>query len=776
MIQGYSPVGHLILKHNRCFFIWPNAKVNTFLYHVKFFSNKKRWKKDSVNTSSSSNVMKKKLMIRVGKYPDRKISNYGMKKESKKDNKEESYLFETLPNMKYFQTPQPKKKPKKTNQQKDLSSEEQCSDDKETEGDGENKKSRRLQNKKILKETNKKVIRVLPNENHSKFFLRKKYNALKNISRCVPYVYRKYELVSKKEQCVDNSFDLFERKSMEQLEREIEKTSEKENGKEKVVEEKEANECQEDSLQSQNANKNEIIKKIYKASINHVRDENLWKKYVQNVFIISAYLDSSEIVILFWCFGKIGYRDKRLINLLCSIILKRLNELNTCALALLLNILKKLEVPKYDTIELITNEFCFRMKECSFQDLALVANALSFFYIYHKTFWKRCIFRLQNDYSFSTPLHICLIVSSFARLDIREGNVLLSLSKSTKRVAKDLSPNNLALVIHSFAKLKFHHPKFYNSLYKFVHFYLDRQQEMESKALITKNPTKKEKKEYFDAQSLVLLLFSSVCLISCTEQMILKLSYLLIPHKEYLGDHKMEKLKMVSGYLLHVYPCTFQKLPEEIKEFYSYIEHYEIKKKQFHERRSRWVNEVSRILSDINVSHVKNVYINNICATIMLTDSNVIIKCLGPYSYYVNSLVQTSISEAQTILLEKKNYQVISLSYQDWNNLSTYEEKVNFLYAFGRKAANYLLLRSKGNQTNTTTRLEAKEEEHEESDSSFNKEEKEPSWEEYSSDEESVFLNYLKKELNHAENTTEAYDTVENDMNHLKSILCSSKK
>ncbi|CAA9990849.1 RAP protein, putative [Plasmodium knowlesi strain H] len=546
-------------------------------------------------------------------------------------------------------------------------------------------------------------------------------------------------------------------------------------------------------------NKQEIMRKIYKASINHVRDENLWKKYVQNTFIISGYLDASEIVILFWCFGKIGYRDNRLINLLCSILLKKINDLTPCALALLLNSFKKLEIKKYDTVELLTNQFCLHIQRWTSQDIALVANSLAFFYIYHKVFWKKCILKLQNGYYFSHPLHLCLIISALARLDIREGNVLLSLSKGAKKYAKQFSPNNLALVIHSFAKLKFSHPKFYNYLYQFVHTYLDRQlfiggssdknrplkngfqmrhnkrsegeirenmlQSEKNIASVnpyvhginnfdehpvgeyphvdaTKNcdsvstmwnsqdgeavvplgsvppgegneedryydsrssssgggntPLRRKEKAHFDLQSLVLLLFSCTCLITCTENMILKLTYLILPLKDHLGSHKVEKLKYVSEYIQFTYPQIFANFPKEIKMFYNYIDTYEIKKKKKNMKYgARWINELSKILARINVNHLKNIYINHICADIMLPDSQVIIMCLGPYSYYVNSLVTTSTSDLKRFILEKKKYKVIPLSYHEWNKLNDYEEKIRFLYAFGRDAANYLFVNAK---------------------------------------------------------------------------------
>ncbi|EUT87217.1 hypothetical protein PFAG_02041 [Plasmodium falciparum Santa Lucia] len=596
-------------------------------------------------------------------------------------------------------------------------------------------------------------------------------------------------------------------------------------------------------------NKDKIIKKIYKSSINHVRDENLWKKYVQNVFIISSYLDCPDIVILFWCFSKIGYRDNRLVNLLCSIVLKKINELSPCAIALLLNSFKKLEIKKYDTIELLTNQFCFHLSNSTYQDIALVSNSLSFFYIYHKNYWKKCILKLQNNSYITCPLHLCLILSAFARLDIREGNILLSFSKVAKRLVPDMSPNNLALIIHSFAKLKFVHPKFFNYLFQHVHKYLDKQLEIiykveekitkgsnnnnndnnnndnnndnnnnnyyydydedalyskknktvikhcdnyrnnviindnvqdkeelnkldehlsgiknveedkyskniminnnydaeenckiienKKKSYFNKEATAKHtpfvehnnkneisennnvnhniktnnsyinkcsklndnKKKMFDLQSLVLLLYSSTCLITCTEQMTLKLIYLIMPHKDYLGDHKIDKLKYVSDYLQNLFPSTFETFPKNVKDFFYYIDTYEIKKKKL-KYSARWINELSRILTKMNVDHIRNVYINNICTDIMLTSTNVIIKCLGPYSYYINSLVTTSISDLKLKILESKKYKVINLSYHDWNKLNDYEEKIKFLYSFGRHAANIFFINNKQESVN----------------------------------------------------------------------------
>ncbi|CAD2104392.1 RAP protein, putative [Plasmodium vinckei brucechwatti] len=553
---------------------------------------------------------------------------------------------------------------------------------------------------------------------------RKKYICIENNIKLVDsYINKKYHIEVKKRDNNKNGkinsnsndnnvFNYSEERSIQLLDevKERENFQNKEQHNDKKNNHNNNNELQISSVDYEN--KNRIIKKIYKASINHVRDENLWKKYVQNVFTISAYLDASEIVILFWCFSKIGYRDNRLINLLSSIILKKINELSCCALSLLLNSYKKLEIKKYDTIELLTNQFCFHVSNWKFQDIALVANSLAFFYIYHKNFWKKCILKLQQNYSFSHPLHLCLVISSFARLEIREGTVLLCLCRSTKKLANNFSPNNLALVIHSFAKLKFNHPKFYNYLYQFVHKYLDRQllgkqQKEESTngeenfekddedtidSYINEYPKLNKQNKLFDLQSLVLLLFSCTCLISCTEQMILKLTYLIIPNKDILGTHKIDKLKYVSDYLQYFFPSTFEKFPEEIKNFYYYIDRYEIKNKKKLKYSARWITEVSRILTKINVNHLRNVYINNICADIMLPDSNIIIMCLGPYSYYVNSLLTTSISDLKKNILQQKKYNVITLNYHDWNKLNDYEEQINFLYSFGRNAANYLFL------------------------------------------------------------------------------------
>ncbi|SCN62877.1 RAP protein, putative [Plasmodium chabaudi adami] len=578
------------------------------------------------------------------------------------------------------------------------------------------------------KKSNKKSYNqcVIPNK-----LFRKKYICIENNIKLVDsYINKKYHIEVKKRDNnkngktnndgnYNNVFNYSEERSIQLLdeikERENFQNKDQHNDKKKN---NNNNELQISSVDYEN--KNRIIKKIYKASINHVRDENLWKKYVQNVFTISAYLDASEIVILFWCFSKIGYRDNRLINLLSSIILKKINELSCCALSLLLNSYKKLEIKKYDTIELLTNQFCFHVSSWKFQDIALVANSLAFFYIYHKNFWKKCILKLQQNYSFTHPLHLCLVISSFARLEIREGTILLCLCRSTKKLANNFSPNNLALVIHSFAKLKFNHPKFYNYLYQFVHKYLDKQllgkqqkegvkngeengekdgncenfenDETTVDSYIDEYPKLNKQNKLFDLQSLVLLLFSCTCLISCTEQMILKLTYLIIPNKDFLGNHKIDKLKYVSDYLQYFFPSTFEKFPEEIKNFYYYIDRYEIKNKKKLKYSARWITEVSRILTKINVNHLRNVYINNICADIMLPDSNIIIMCLGPYSYYVNSLLTTSISDLKKNILEKKKYNVITLNYHDWNKLNDYEEQINFLYSFGRNAANYLFL------------------------------------------------------------------------------------
>ncbi|CRG97633.1 RAP protein, putative [Plasmodium gallinaceum] len=870
-----------------------------------------------------------KRFIRVGKYADQinyentlKYKNKSTQNEKHKSDEKQINIFEVL-NSDDLQISQPKKYKKKMerddNKKKesevDLNLNNSIHDKRKMKISEKNiniiRESVKNQKDRFKKRYEKQIIHKLMSSTNIKSIRQitknkeKKYNnciSRKLLRKCIflnnyaitnSYINKKYYIIVKKN-LQENDFNMSEIKSMELLD-EVKKINERKGEKDEI--QNEVKEFQIDSVNYEN--KNKIIKKIYKASINHVRDENLWKKYVQNTFIISVYLDASDIVILFWCFSKIGYRDNRLINLLCSIILKKINELNACALALLLNSFKKLEIKKYDTIELLTNQFCFHTKKWTSQDIALVSNALAFFYIYHKTFWKKCILKLQHNYYYSYPLHLCLVISSFARLDIREGNILLCMSKCAKKFAKDFSPNNLSLVIHSFAKLKFYHPKFYNYMYQYVHKHLDKQllinkhndkvlsinpskiskekvngkneilsfeqdkdfNNLNINSISGKNKNTKEKlfpnenssnnnlvndymhvdcvndqhknndrifeeknitissndqekdenydeeceeninnvlsdnlsksvkkNTFFDLQSLVLLLFSCVCLINCTEQMILKITYLIIPYKDYLGDHKVDKLKYVSDYLQYVFPSIFEKFPKEIKDFYKFIDNYEIKRKKL-KYSARWINELSRILMKINVNHLKNVYINNICADIMLTDSNVIIKCFGPYSYYVNSLVSTSISDLKMKILENKKYKVITLSYHDWNNLNDYEEKINFLYAFGRNAANYFFFNSRKeslsmNNTNRTINTDntlLKEKiENEQKDKKENFTEcknytdnslEGVENENYFSDEENEIINFIK---NRSEN--EGNINMDEEITSIKNLLTDVKK
>ncbi|CDO63919.1 RAP protein, putative [Plasmodium reichenowi] len=834
-----------------------------------------------------------KKFIRTGKYKDR-VFNYKeiffekkKKLEEKKEEKnEEDINILKLIHIEDFKICKPKKK--SFNKKKIIDKEEEKKEwapriigRKDDIKNEERNKHIKLNESNINKEKENYInVRTSHSYNFNKMnsrstnkcdnYINNNYkNSKKNIIYLTnftvtnSFINKKYYIIKKQKKNSDveeDEFMLYEKRSLELLNKIKLRNEQNEDGN-RIVSNIEKNELYENMNGSFNyidndnhsdkkvhllnsltfENKDKIIKKIYKSSINHVRDENLWKKYVQNVFIISSYLDCPDIVILFWCFSKIGYRDNRLVNLLCSIVLKKINELSPCAIALLLNSFKKLEIKKYDTIELLTNQFCFHLSNCTYQDIALVSNSLSFFYIYHKNYWKKCILKLQNNSYITCSLHLCLILSAFARLDIREGNILLSFSKVAKRLVPDMSPNNLALVIHSFAKLKFVHPKFFNYLFQHVHKYLDKQLQViykveekitegsnnnnnnninnnninnnydedalyskknkivikhcdnnRSNVIINDNvQDKKElnklheslsgiknveedeylkniminnnynaeenfkiienkkksnfnkeekakhtpvvehdnkneisesnnvnhniktnnsyinkcsklndnKKKMFDLQSLVLLLYSSTCLITCTEQMTLKLIYLIMPHKDHLGDHKIDKLKYVSDYIQNLFPSTFETFPKDVKDFFCYIDTYEIKKKKL-KYSARWINELSRILTKMNVDHIRNVYINNICTDIMLTSTNVIIKCLGPYSYYINSLVTTSISDLKLKILESKKYKVINLSYHDWNKLNDYEEKIKFLYSFGRHAANIFFINNKQQSIN----------------------------------------------------------------------------
>ncbi|KAL8453854.1 hypothetical protein Emag_001662 [Eimeria magna] len=126
-----------------------------------------------------------------------------------------------------------------------------------------------------------------------------------------------------------------------------------------------------------------VVVAALRAATNNVRIGNLWKGLSRRLCLVSPHLSPHQLTVALHATARIKYRDARLVDTFSPLIFKQIEDFGVKDIALLLNALRKLEVPKTDLIEILVNQFCFRLREATAQDFALVSNCLSFFYIYH---------------------------------------------------------------------------------------------------------------------------------------------------------------------------------------------------------------------------------------------------------------------------------------------------------------------------------------------------------------------------------------------------------
>ncbi|OEH74090.1 rap domain-containing protein [Cyclospora cayetanensis] len=161
-----------------------------------------------------------------------------------------------------------------------------------------------------------------------------------------------------------------------------------------------------------------VVAAAFRAATNNARSEALWRGISRRLALAAPYLNPQQVAISLYAAARVRYRDVRLVDAFAPLILKQIEDFSVKDIALLLNAFRKLEIPKADTIELLVNQLCFRLGEASAVDLTLVANALSFFYIYHRRFWKGLLQSLPRIFPTLEPQHAVLLLAAFARIDL----------------------------------------------------------------------------------------------------------------------------------------------------------------------------------------------------------------------------------------------------------------------------------------------------------------------------------------------------------------------
>lgn len=408
-----------------------------------------------------------------------------------------------------------------------------------------------------------------------------------------------------------------------------------------------------------------LVKSIYKSATSGVFNDSLWKRYVHKLSIVAGVLHPADICLVLYSFAKVRYRDHQFLKIMAPLIVRSMGSMSCGGAALILNSMKRLELGNYDIIDLATNEICLKIDQANMQDISLAANALSFFHVYHNRFWGMLTKAVSLRHHQMSPLQASLILAAVAKLDIRNP-LLLRILKDKLRPAVEngeLSQELLTLTFHSLAKLSFEARSFYDACVN------------QFGRMLTETPEK------VDTQSLVLYLYSGVCLLDIPDETVRESLQLLATRRDAFTNYKALKLKYVFDHLKHKRPALLEDIDGNVMTLKRQIEEYELKKVQ--RKLARWSVEISRILHSNGVKHKRNVLFDYIYADIYLKDLGVAVKCAGPYSYYAMSNKLTTFSQVEMDTLAMKGVKVCLLPYYEWNGLKTEKEKLEYLIRFG---------------------------------------------------------------------------------------------
>eukprot|EP00920_Eleutheroschizon_duboscqi_P039914 GHVT01095762.1.p1 GENE.GHVT01095762.1~~GHVT01095762.1.p1 ORF type:complete len:376 (-),score=-1.89 GHVT01095762.1:884-2011(-) len=195
-----------------------------------------------------------------------------------------------------------------------------------------------------------------------------------------------------------------------------------------------------------------LVRQIYRSCQNNVRDADLWKKYVHRTAIMAPFFSPQQLALVVYSFGTIRYRDPRLIHCLTPLVVRSLPEFPLQSLVLIIHALRQLEIRRFDTIELLVNQICHRFSECTSQDLALTANSLSAFLMYHDDFWKRLVDMMKHPIKLDVS-HAAVIMISLARIDLRSPTCLINLWANVSHHIDKLSNELFSSLVLAVAKL-----------------------------------------------------------------------------------------------------------------------------------------------------------------------------------------------------------------------------------------------------------------------------------------------------------------------------------
>ena len=420
-----------------------------------------------------------------------------------------------------------------------------------------------------------------------------------------------------------------------------------------------------------------LAKQIWKASVRSVHIDSVWSNFGKQVQAQAPFLTPRDIATIIHSFARVKWRDDKLLTFLTPSILKHLDTFSVREIVHILSAFRKLEYARLDCIDLLINQLVLKFSDWNGVDAALIANAAGWFRIFDQNLlWKR-IFKyiMRNSHEFS-PLGISLVIGAMAKLDLRNEPVLRRLanqlvSGATTGVFKQES---FALIIHGFYKLG------WTKDFK-LNMFIDQQLE----DLVGK--------DFFDQQSLCMILHSLVCYRLLPEPAWTEVHWNIVRKGMQLGLTKFERLSPDQFKRMDeiCYICSKRaEVPIEVAEFRRKIlKKYEPDSHQRGHKLPRWEYEVYRILKDkMGVSVVKKV--RNGRTDIYLKPNikiglskEVCVLCLGPFQYYTDSTKRTTASLLHKALI--KTELIMEIPFFIWNELKTDDDKIMYLYSQGRR-------------------------------------------------------------------------------------------
>ncbi|KAL8270757.1 hypothetical protein Esti_005312 [Eimeria stiedai] len=435
-----------------------------------------------------------------------------------------------------------------------------------------------------------------------------------------------------------------------------------------------------------------VVLAALRAATNNVRNEALWKGLSRRLSLLAPHLSPHQLTVALHATARIKYRDARLVDTFAPLIIKQIDDFGVKNIALVLNALRKLEVPKTDLIEILVNQFCFLLREATAQDWALVSNCLSFFYIYHSRFWRGLLQQgLPRIFSHLEPQHAVIITAALARLDLRDGSCLLQLSKIIKKHAATLQQQQIAVASAALAKLLFVHPRVTAALHQAAHKLLDQARLLLPECL-------------FDNQSLCLLLHSAVCFTGASQGVRSSKAAsccfcrrLLRPAARDKPQSRKSHIVVLllllrcgaavalSATVVHATaaagaaatPLTDSVSVPLVAGWCCCFSSYQLVPRDFGAAAGRAaaaaVVVAAVVVAAVGVSVQLLVFFEAWFA--------------GPHSYYLETSRLTAYALLQKRLLEVQGYKVLLLPHMEWSELKDSAEKRKYLWAFGRLAA-----------------------------------------------------------------------------------------